>query len=133
MFLLARYIQRPDSKQSKGQYDENISLVRKIKDNDYSKSNVILDLDNEEVIKCRLNGQIDNSFPDILGYFWQFYQKDIAKVITPEQFLRLTNLVKETQPVIEALVKPDLLTTDNVDVKIIDAVIEKVVDEDVAI
>lgn len=81
MFLVAQYIKKPLAVNEKGQFDEIVSFTRKLNNSELASCNVILDLMNEDVIKCRLNGQEDNDYVGILEYFKKNYTKEINQML----------------------------------------------------
>lgn len=66
--------------------DEVVSITRKIRDSDLKKCNVILDVKNKVVVKCRdfqLDGKVvkEPNFDKLMEHFQEMYPTQIAKLL----------------------------------------------------
>lgn len=101
IYLLAYYYMRPANKrvstQTKGwmatasnmQYDEQVTVAKKLKTVDLTTAKIILDLGNKKVVR---NGWgSENSFDELFGYFLNGYPKytaEVMSVLDPEYMTR---------------------------------------------
>jgi len=98
-FLVANYYMRPKHKRTQTQikgwmddknnvsYDEQVTVTKRLKTNDYSSAKIILDLVNEKIIKNEW--QPDANFDDLLRYFKENY---------PQYLNRSTQATNTNQP-----------------------------------
>jgi hypothetical protein len=92
MFLTATYLISPITHQFSNddnniQRSEMVQLVNKVKNRDLKTANIILDIDNKQVLKCRTskdNGTIfdgSESFDEIYKYFYDQHRDTIDRVL----------------------------------------------------
>ena len=90
IYLIASYIMRPKnpkrthekeymSDAGNFQYDEQVTIAKKINNHDKQYAKIILDLGNRKVER---NGfRSENNFEDLMNYFFKGYEKYIANVL----------------------------------------------------
>src|ERR1700735_760002 len=97
MFITASYVFYPTDPKSTSKpgfskdpsnyiADEVVSLVKKLRDNDLKRCNVILNVKRKEVIKCRnfqLNGKLVEKpdYDTLLEHFKEMYPEPIEKLL----------------------------------------------------
>jgi len=90
MFITSYYLFK-DYKRNENLADETVSFVRKLRDSDLKRSNVILDMKKKELVKCRSfnlygkivnNGDTDVTYQRILDYFHAQHPQEVGSLIT---------------------------------------------------
>lgn len=88
MFLTASYLKTSNPKTNTSQknfwandenyhYEEQVQLVKKLRASDLKNSELILDLDRKEIVKCRRPKE-DSTFETLFEYFQTHYAEYLA-------------------------------------------------------
>lgn len=80
MFLTSTYFTTNHNDMGK---EENVAIIRNIRNNDLKRANIVLDLEKKLVVKCRdyrkdeklINGNQD--YDDLYNYFYSLYPKQL--------------------------------------------------------
>jgi hypothetical protein len=96
MFLIAQYLKTPNDKVCTSavkfwsnpdnySYSEMLDFVRNVRNSDLTNANVILDLKNKEVVKCRGTketplAETNRNFQEIYDYFYHHYPETLDKI-----------------------------------------------------
>lgn len=75
-FLQVTYIRRPN-----GQIDEQVGFSAKLKDKDLQTTNVIVDFQDNKVVKCVVEGKmVSTTFENLVEYYKQHYPELIEQL-----------------------------------------------------
>lgn len=86
MILLAKYYKRPrDPKRTSEPgyitdkdnffWDESVNFVHKASEKDLRENNVVLDIFNQQLIKCSVAEMVGTDFDTVFAYFYKNYQR----------------------------------------------------------
>jgi hypothetical protein len=90
MFLTAQYIATPNPKvctskknfwsdEENYHFQEQVRLTTRLRDSDLKSADVILDMDKQEIVKCRKRKE-DTTYETIFSYFQEHYQHYLSAV-----------------------------------------------------
>lgn len=75
-YLIVTYYKKPN-----GQIDEAVTVSKKIKPADQQTSNVIMDFEQKQVLKCMIEGnKIDTDWEKLYEYYNRHYPNVIKKL-----------------------------------------------------
>ena len=76
-----RYLLLTYSRKSNGQIDEAMTLSRNLKRRDLQTANVILDFQDQTVLKCSMDGVVvPRDWDRIVAYYYQHYSATIERL-----------------------------------------------------
>lgn len=84
MFLTSTYYITSHDSDMK---DENVAIIRNLRNNDLKRASIILDLENKTIVKCRDYQKEDkllNDIPDydeVYNYFYTLYPTQLDTVV----------------------------------------------------
>ena len=93
-YLLLTYYQK-----SNGQIDEAMTLSRRLKQRDLQLANVILDFQDQVVLKCTMDGVVvPRDWDRIVAYYYQHYSSTIERLFKENGHEIKIQKPKETNP-----------------------------------
>lgn len=93
-YLLLTYYTKPD-----GRIDEQMTVAKRIKQNDLLMSSVILDFKDLKVIKCSLNGtQVPKDWDRIISFYHQHYATVIERMFKENGYEIVAPPNQDVQP-----------------------------------
>ena len=93
-YLLLTYYTKPD-----GRIDEQMTVAKRIKQNDLLMSSVILDFKDLKVIKCSLNGtQVPKDWDRIISFYHQHYATVIERLFKENGYEIVAPPDQDAQP-----------------------------------
>ena len=78
-----RYLLLTYYRKANGQIDEAMTLSRRLKQRDLQTANVILDFQDQTVLKCTMDGVVvPKDWDRIVAYYYQHYSATIERLFT---------------------------------------------------
>lgn len=75
-YLTVTYAQKPN-----GQWDESVAVIKNLKPRDYSMTNVILDFQDQLVVKCSMNSDtVSKDWQRIRDFYYRVYPQYIDRL-----------------------------------------------------